>query len=120
MRFYNGTKIGKLLELPFFSVFSCAVAVLSPQAVHLADIARRGEGVDFVLAEIFHQLGELIVGEQRLQFYRLFIGIASNNLIKGAATLEVVDDVTADAVIVLGNDSNALSLVEVGSEHIHH
>ena len=48
-------------------MFSRSVTVLGPQAVDFAHVACRGEGVDFVLAEVFHQLRELIVGEQRLQ-----------------------------------------------------
>ena len=56
-----------LLFLTPFSVFSCAVAVFGPQTVDFAHVARRGESVDFVLAKVFHQLRELIIGEQRLQ-----------------------------------------------------
>ena len=43
------------------------MAVFRPQAIHFADVTSRGEGIDFVLAQVFHQLRELIIGEQGLQ-----------------------------------------------------
>lgn len=82
-------------------MFSGSVAVFGPQSVHLADVAGSSESVDFVLAEIFHQLRELVVGEQRLQLNRLLVGVTSYDFIKGAATMQIVDDIAADAVVVL-------------------
>jgi len=96
------------------------MTILSPQAIHLAHVACGGERLDIVLAKVFHQLREFVVGEQRLQLNRLLVGIAADDLVKRAATIEIVDDVTADAVVVFRDDAHTLSLVEVGREHIHH
>ena len=63
------------------------MSVFCPQTVNLTDVTGSSEGIDFVLAKIFHQLRELIVGEQGLQFNRLFVGVASDDFIKGAANI---------------------------------
>ena len=101
-------------------MFAGPSAVFGPEAIHLAHIAGGSESVNLVLAQEFHQLGELVVGEQGFQLDGLLVGIAADDLIEGTATVEVVDDVATDAVIVLGDDAHTLALVEVGGEHVHY
>ena len=76
------------------------LVVFGPKAIHLAHVAGSGEGSNLVISEESHQVAELVLGEQHFQLDAAFVGIATYDLIEGATAMEVVDDVTADTVVV--------------------
>ena len=59
--------------------------VLGPQAVDLADVAGGGEGVDIVVADETHQVGELVLGQQGLDLHPLLSVVAARDFVQAAA-----------------------------------
>ena len=60
-----------------------ALLVLEPEAVNLAHVAGGDERLDLLLPDEFHQLGELILGQQSFQFDGFLVGVAADDLVLG-------------------------------------
>lgn len=78
--------------LSLFCVLARFLFVLVPEAVDFADVAGGGEGADLVLVDEIHQLRELVLVEESFEFDALLAAVAADDLIHGAAALQVVDD----------------------------
>ncbi len=102
----------------FFAGFALLAA--GPEAVDLADVAGGGEGLDLVVLHPGQDLAELVLGEEHLEFDALLAAVAAGDLVEGAAAVELVDDVLADALVLLGDDAEALVVVEGGGEVVDH
>ena len=89
---------------------------LVPHAVDFAHVAGGDEGVDVVLFHEIHYAGELVLGEEGLDFHMGVAGIAAMDVIEGAAALKGFHDVGADFLAAVGNDADALALVHAGHE----
>ena len=95
-------------------------AVFGPKAVNLADVASGGEGGEVVVLDIGQELAELVLGEKHFQLDGALVGVATNYLVEGAAAVQLVDDIAADAVVFLRNDTDAFAVVERGGEVVDH
>ena len=72
------------------------------------------------MINVRHQLHELVLGQQAFQFNGFFIGITTRHFVQRAAAHQFVDDVTADAVVIFGDDAHTLLVVEARGEIVHH
>ena len=93
--------------------------MLRPEAVHFADIAGGNEGLDLLLADEIHQVGELVLGQQGLHFHALVALVAARDLIEAAAADDLVDDVVADGFMIVRDDADALAPAQGGHEVVH-
>ncbi len=109
-----------LLSFVYYLFAGLVLAAGGPVAVDLADVACRGEGFYFLVLHPSQDLAELIFVEEHLEFDGLLAGIAAGDLVEGAAAVEFLDDVFADALIVFGDDAEALVVVEGGGEVVDH
>ena len=90
--------------------------LLMPVAVDFADVAGRDKALDLVVADIGHQVGELVLGQQGLDLKALFAAVAAHDGIEAAAAMELFNDMPADQLMILGNDADAFLAVEAGRE----
>ena len=74
---------------------------LKPEAIDFADISGGGEGGDVVVFKESQEVRKFVFGKESLKFNRFLIGIATNHFIEGATAMEVVDNIFANAVVVL-------------------
>lgn len=93
--------------------------VLEPKAIDLADIAGGHEGLDVLALEIFHEVGEFLLGKKGLNLIAFFAGVAADDLIEAAAAAKLVDDEAADLLVVMRDDADPLALVQAGREIVH-
>ena len=89
---------------------------LVPHAVDFAHVAGGDEGVDVVFFHEIHHVGELVLGEEGLDFHVGVAGVAAVDIVQGAAALEGFHDVGADFLAAVGDDADALALVHAGHE----
>ncbi len=108
------------LSLVNYFLASFAFLATGPVAVNLADIACGGEGLDLLILHPGQNLAELILAEQHLELDALLATVATGDLVEGAAAMQLVDDVLADALVVLGDDAEALVVVEGSGEVVDH
>ena len=108
------------LGLALFGVEFGFLFVLVPEAVDLADVAGGGEGRNLVIVDEVHEFGELVLVKEGFEFDGFLVGVAADDLIHGAAALKIVDDETAQTVILLGDDADALLVVEGSGEVVDH
>ena len=94
--------------------------MLGPEAVDFADVAGGGEGGNLVVLQVGEELAELVLGEEHLQLDGLLVGVAADDLVEGAAAMQFIDDVVADAVVIFRHDADALAVVEGGGEVVDH
>ena len=88
------------------------LGVLVPESVNLADIAGSDEGVDIVVLEPCHKGGKLILGKKGLDLDMLRSLISSGHPVEAASPHKLVDDVPADAFVVVGHYAYPLPAVE--------
>ena len=81
------------------------LAAGGPEAVHLADVACGGEGLDFLVLHPAQDFAELILVEEHLEFDALLATVSTGDLIEGTATVELLNDVLADALIVFRHNA---------------
>ena len=89
---------------------------LVPHAVDFAHVAGGDEGVDVVLLDVVHHAGELILGEEGLDFHVGVAGVSAADIVEGAAALEGFNDVGTDFFAAVGDDADTLALVHAGHE----
>ena len=82
---------------------------LVPHAVDFAHVAGGDEGVDVVLFHEIHHVGELVLGEEGLDFRVRSTGVAAADVVQSTAALEGVDDVRTYLLVAFGDDADALA-----------
>ena len=80
----NDTRFRVEIMILFIDVFQSVL--ITPQSIYFTDIAGCDEGVNLVLVDVFHQIGELIGREEYYKFYFVFSGVAASNIIHGHTT----------------------------------
>ena len=83
-----------------------------PVTVYFAHIASRHEMVEFLLLKIIEELGILVLCQQGDVFYFFFSRIASLEVVKRTSTMELIDYVLLDFLMVLADNADALAFVK--------
>ena len=96
-----------MMEL-LFQLFALFTA--EPKPIHFAYIAGGRERVDILLFHPGKQFTEFFVAEKNFQFYTLLSAVSADNLIEGAAAMEMVDDEVADSVMLFRHDAYPFAL----------
>ena len=90
--------------------------VLIPQAIDFAHVAGGDEGFDVMLLDVVHDTGELVGGEEGLDFGVRGAFVAAADVVNGAAAGKGVHDVGTDLLILVRDDADAFAPVYAGHE----
>ena len=66
----------------------------------MAGITCGDERMNILFTDMLHEGGELVLGEESLDLHRLFSGVASHDLVQGAAAVQRAHDVFANLLIL--------------------
>ena len=89
-----------------------------PQAIDFTHVAGSDEGLDVVGLDVVHDAGELVGGEEGLDFGVGFAFVAAADVVDGAAAGKGVHDVGADLLALVRDDADAFAPVHAGHEVI--
>ena len=101
--------------LQLFALFAA-----EPKAIHLTHVAGGRERIDILLFHPSKQFAELFVAEKYLKLNTFLSAVSADNLIEGAAAMEMVDDEVADSVVLFRHDADPFAFAQSGSEIVHH
>lgn len=95
-----------------------------PDSIDLAAVSCCDESMEIILAYEFHEAREFGLSEKNLNFDVHLPGEASLYFVEAAASVQLIDDVVPDYLMLLADDADSLLLVDacgevVDNESVH-